>query len=453
MMLAPTAFALLAAAPIGVDSRDREAQRLSLEDFLPAEIEELYRPQKCSVETGGSCTLWVAEEGEPRYAIFERTAQNAHLWREIDMGSLLRMLGRENLGPTLRVTAVPEVTDPATFAVSSEGLVAKIQVVMIRDEALLIWMPEHAPLGTFETLDVTAVSAPPPKEISEIRLENQPDVIDEDSSGALWFSAWGNEIYRIDPLTDLPEPMTQMTAIGTPDGMMVHSNDTVWFASYLGRYLGSIGNGLPLARYDVPYPGGNPAIPCEAPSGNVWTTDHLGNRIMEFDLATEQFAQAIQMPVANAWVTACRADATEDALWMTLYQARSLGRLDLLTGNVDQYPVPCAPAFLAIDKRGIWASCWNDGNIIQFDPASLTGWMYRIPGGSEAGGISIDPWGRIVFSQNALGRVAVLDPDALEVFSYQLPSRPRFKDGMLASRAGTYWVPSPDGRLLGKIVP
>src|SRR5262249_5539705 len=143
-------------------------------------------------------------------------------------------------------------SDPATFAVSGKGFAGRAQVVAFKEEAVLVWMPDSPAGAGFVTVDVATVEAPTPQEIGEIRLSNQPDGIIESSDGFLWFSAWGNEIYRIDPKTDIPEPMTGATATGTPDGLMVDSSDSVWFASYNGHYLGTLSASAPLTRYDVP---------------------------------------------------------------------------------------------------------------------------------------------------------------------------------------------------------
>jgi|GEM_PF-7120505 len=427
---------------------------LSLDDFVPAEIESRYRSEPCKVDTGGPCALWTAEGTEPRYMIFRRSLKSTKLGAQA--ASLVRAVAPDALSkasPQIRALERRIPSDPATFAISTASLSGRVQLIDIKDEVLAVWMPDERPNTGFETVDAIAVDAPVPQQIAEIRVSNQPDLIDEDSNGFLWFSAWNEEIYRIDPNTDVPQPMTGATATGTPDGMIVDSNDNIWFASYNGRYLGTLSDGAPVTRYPVPYPGGSPAIPCEDPTGNIWVTDHIGNRLMEFDVVAQDWKRAIQMPVASAWVTQCKRDTVGAALWMTMYQARSLGRLDLDTLTIEQYPVPCAPAFLSVDERGIWAGCWDSGHIVQFDPVTLTGRLYRIPAASSAGGISIDDQGRIVFAQNALGRAAVLDPASLEVFSYQLPSRPTFKDSILVARTGTIWVPSPSNQLVGKIVP
>jgi len=437
-------------------SSAEKSRGLSLDDFVPAEIESRYRSEPCKIDTGGPCALWTAEGTEPRYMIFRRSLKNSNLLSSAQAISMVRAVAPDSVSrapPQVRALARKSSSDPANFAVSSASLSGRVQVIDVKDEALAVWMPDERSNGSFETVDVTAVDTPAPQQIAEIRVANQPDLIDEDSGGFLWFSAWNNEIYRIDPNTDLAEPMTGGTATGTPDGMIVDSNDNIWFAAYSGHYLGTLSDGAPVTRYDVPYPGGSPAIPCEDPSGNIWVTDHIGNRVMEFDVVAQDWKRAVQMPVSSAWVTQCKRNDSGTALWMTMYQARSLGRLDLDTLTIERYPVPCAPAFLSVDARGVWAGCWDSGHIVQFDPVTLTGRLFRIPMGSGAGGISIDGQGRIVFAQNALGRAAVLDPASLEVFTYQLPSRPVFKDSILVARTGNIWVPSPAGQLVGKIVP
>lgn len=426
--------------------------RLELEDFLPAELESRYRPSPCKIDTGSACRLWIAGEQEARYMVFQPTAKNRSLWDKIRASQVVPALLPESAaGAALAIEAVAKQRpdDPTEVRVTAGTLSGKVQWV-VREDVLVSWLPEVASPGSFGTLSVTVLDTPPPAELTEILVRNQaPDVIDEDSNGFIWFSSWSSEIYRIDPATDIPQPMTGGTATGTPDGLFVDAQDRVWYGAYNQGYLGVLSPDL--SAFNMPYPGSHPAIPCQAPDGNIWVTDHVANRITEFSPDDASFQRSVMMPVANAWVVQCKPDPT--ALWLTLYNVNSLGRLNLAGNTVDRYPIPCAPAFVALDARGVWASCWNNGNIVRLDYTGLGGSVYVIPGGSGAGGISIDPAGRIIFTQNALGRVAVLDADRQEMWTYQLPSRPTFKDGVLAARSGTIWAPSPSGNLVGKIVP
>src|SRR5713101_3550660 len=142
---------------------------LSLDDFLPAEIESRYRSEPCKIDTGGPCALWTAEGTEPRYMIFRRSLKSANLLRGAQAVSLVRALARKSS------------SDPANFAVSSASLSGRVQVIDVKDEALAVWMPDGRSNGSFETVDVTAVDTPAPQQIAEIRVANQPDLIDEDS--------------------------------------------------------------------------------------------------------------------------------------------------------------------------------------------------------------------------------------------------------------------------------
>src|SRR5262249_49628799 len=220
MFLLSAAALLAGALTSGNPLQPEGTTGLSVENFVPAEIESRYRAEPCKVDTGDSCTFWVAGEDEPRYMIFRTTAKNANFWRNPQGALIARAVAPESAGAALRIRAIPKhaASDPATFAVSGKGFTGRAQVVAFKEEAVLVWMPDSPAGAGFVTVDVATVEAPTPQEIAEVRLSNQPDVISESSDGFLWFSAWGNEIYRIDPKTDIPEPMTGATATGTPDG-------------------------------------------------------------------------------------------------------------------------------------------------------------------------------------------------------------------------------------------
>src|SRR5262249_40232555 len=162
-----------------------------------------------------------------------------------------------------------------------------------------------------------------------------------DSAGFLWFSGWTNEIFRIDPATDLIEPMTGATATGTPDGLWVDSRDIVWFGAYNGRYLGALTAGSAVTRYLTPEmpsnPPSHPPIRCEDADGRIWVTDHIANRVSSLDASSGTWLSQVIMPMPSAWVVECVNDAARRVLWLTLYNVRRLGRLEIDTGVVDTF--------------------------------------------------------------------------------------------------------------------
>ena len=428
-----------------------------LDYFMPDGIDRLYQRYPCKIAVDGPCTFWVAGDQDPRHMIFYPAAHG----RRADPSppALVRAVLPDTWdADAVRMQRAPKFfsNDPETFLVQDEREEGKVQIVVRPDQVMVTWMPGGAASPGFPRVTARVVPTPPPTDLRVLRVSNQPDVIMEDRAGYLWFSAWGSEIYRIDPETDVVQPMTGGTATGTPDGLFVDSSDRVWFGANSGRYMGMLTADTPLVRYEMPYTPALAAIPCEAPDGRIWITDHPYNRLTEFDPVAGQWGRSVRMPFTPAYIVQCLREPDNSAyvLWMTLWQANSLGRLDLATSEVERFPIPCAPAFLTFDPYGyIWATCWNNGNIIQFDPVSLTGVEYVIPNGAQAGGISVDPYGRIVFTQNTLGRVAVLDPWLEEVYTYEFSPRPLFKDSVLVDRRGIIWAPSPSGGLVGKIIP
>lgn len=424
-----------------------------LDRFLPEGVDRLYQRGGCKIRTDDPCTLWVAGAQDSRYMILQ--PKGGASWKDLGIEAVLRSVLPDESPMRFEPVAKSNVTDPDTWAVRGAGFSGHVQVIDRSDaEVIVVWMPDSPLTTTFKRITPTAAATPPPRVLKEIRVSNQPDVIEQDSLGFLWFSAWMNEIYRIDPAIDIPQPMTGATATGTPDGLTVDSGDLVWYGGYNQQYLGVLSEGNPVTRYNAPYTRPFPAIPCEAPDGNIWTTDHPNNRITEFNPFTEQWGRAVTITDGPGYPVQCLKDPDGSALWVTLYNANALGRIDLDTATLTKYPVPCAPAFIAFDGNGsLWASCWNNGHIIQFDPVGLTGTDWVIPAASQAGGISVGPNGLVVFTQNAVGRVGVLNPESQEVYTYNLPSRPMFKDSVLVDRTGTIWAPSPFGSLVGKIVP
>src|SRR5207253_2518856 len=117
---------------------------------------------------------------------------------------------------------------------------------------------------------------------------------------------------------------------GTADGLFVDSHDTVWFGAYNEGWMGELTTSV--THHDMPYSGAHPAIPCEAPDGKIWITDHQSNRLTEYDPTTRTWLRSIEMPVPQAWVVQCKADRSASALWLTLSYAKAIGRLDLTSG-------------------------------------------------------------------------------------------------------------------------
>ena len=89
------------------------------------------------------------------------------------------------------------------------------------------------------------------------------------------------------------------------------------------------------------------------------------------------------------------ADPNGDVIWVALYTADRLARVDTRTNRVKEYPLPTpysSPYATAVDKNGIvWINTMNHDVLTKFDPKTERFTEYTLPTrGTEIRHVQVD---------------------------------------------------------------
>ncbi len=282
--------------------------------------------------------------------------------------------------------SMPEPADlPHDVAVDSTGLV------------VITGMFSH----TMYTLDpqtgrLTPTPLPNP--------QGGPRAVEIDSAGNWWVLLGnGRSVARYEPRalkwTTWPIDMY-------PHSIGVASDGRLWYNGHFTRAPELIAALDPRSgtttKHELPAhfalrDAGGP-IPYElriAPDGRVWMSELQGNRMVVFDPRTNA-SKTYEMP--TTWSGPRRFDIdAEGVLWIPLYSANQLVRLDARSDRLTVFDIPLAdavPYVVRVDHswRQIWIGTSAGDALLRFDPARETWKIYPLPSrGALVRHMAIDP--------------------------------------------------------------
>ncbi|MXX96363.1 MAG: cytochrome C, partial [Rhodothermaceae bacterium] len=132
-------------------------------------------------------------------------------------------------------------------------------------------------------------------------------------------------------------------------------------------------------------------------------------------------------------------EAPDGAIWWTGMWASLVGRLDPVTGTMEEYPLPpeARPHSIVPDDEGyIWYTGNSNGTIGKLDPE--TGEITEYP--TEAGDphtAVFHPNGKLYFTSQRAAMLGRLDPETGELT--EIPTEPR-PYGIIVAQNGTVWI-------------
>lgn len=286
-------------------------------------------------------------------------------------------------------------------------------------------------------------------------LGSFPDQISVDEDGIVWLSQPNdNRFTSFDPET---EQFTQNLVTGGsgPDGLIVGTRGKVWSGMYYSASLGvwDIDTGT-YSNYPAPYGGAYPAIPVETTNGSIWVTDHLANRISEFDPINEVWIQTLTMPTAACWVVQGHEDYERGEVYFTEFNSDQLGRLRLSDSSLVDIVVPGGgPAFCAYANGKVYYSRWNESGIGAYDVETGAVVEYDFPVANEWGGpLWLTPGGDIVCGTRNRGYIMVFHVATQSFTSYEIPtSFAGLKDGLTVGADGVIWFTETNRNKLARL--
>lgn len=272
-----------------------------------------------------------------------------------------------------------------------------------------------------------------------------PDQISVAEDGLVWFSQPSDDfITSLDPRTGaFTQYSTSARGGRGPDGLIVGSQGRVWSGMYYSGSLGWLDTATnTVYNYAAPYSSAAMAIPVETTDGSIWVTDHVANRISEFDPDTRTWLRSVVMPTPNCWVVQGFEDTDHGQIYFTEYNANKLGRIPLGGSAVTDILTPGGgPAFCVYSDGNLYYSRWNEAGmgVYNIDSRSFTEYNFPVP--TEMGGpMWVRPNGEIVFGTRNRGYIMIFDPATRTFASFVIPTNsPGLKDGTTVGPDGVIW--------------
>jgi virginiamycin B lyase len=296
-----------------------------------------------------------------------------------------------------------------------------------------------------------------------------------DHAGRIWFGEMGHNLLAdFDTHTQKFQQITPPHGRSGIMGVIVASDDTIWFAeqyaNYIGHYFPATGRfqTFPLPMLTVPDPGipGKTLTLPSAPNdlaldkqGNLWFTelnaDALGRlnihsgQIQQYSLSTAKTAQAL-----NPYGITID---PQGYIWFTEASMNHIGRLDAKTGQISYFSMQGSSTPLmeiVADAHGmIWATSFSSGLLLSFNPKTATFTPYYAPSSGGIYGITITDSGQVWVTITAENAIAHLDPTANRFIEYAIPSSGSLPLGVVMGTNDTLWFTEAGSNKIGRLQP
>lgn len=211
-----------------------------------------------------------------------------------------------------------------------------------------------------------------------------------------------------------------------------------------------------IEEHSVPWANSRPRDPYVAPDGRVWFVGQVGNYLAAFDPTTEKFER---VEIDEGTNPHNQIVDDEGRVWYAGNRNGMIGRYDPATETITRYPMPDPavrdPHTLTFDGKGhIYFTAQRAGQVGRLDMQS--GEVILIPVGERTlpYGIIVDNLGRAFFCQFGTNKISMIDPETLELITYDLPdagARPRRM--ALGADGRTIWYVDYARGYLGKLDP
>lgn len=296
-----------------------------------------------------------------------------------------------------------------------------------------------------------------------------------DHEGRIWFGEMGHNLLAVfDPHTHKFQQITPPHGRSGIMGVVVASDDTIWFAeqyaNYIGHYFPATGQfqTFPLPILTVPdsgVPGKTLTLP-SAPNdlaldqqGNVWFTELNANALGRLNIQsgqTQQYALA-KTKITQALNPYGITIDPQGIIWFTEASTNHIGRLDPKTGQIRYVSMQGSSIPLmeiAADSHGIiWATSFSSGLLLSFNPKTATFRPYYAPSSGGLYGITITPQGQVWVTITAANAIANLDPTANRFIDYAIPSSGSLPLGVVMGANDALWFTEAGSNKIGMLKP
>ncbi len=255
-------------------------------------------------------------------------------------------------------------------------------------------------------------------QIKEYKLEPQtgPHGLVEDREGNIWFTGnFQGLIGKLDPKTGkvseypLPDP-----AARDPHSLAFDQSGILWFtvqqANRIGRLdpkTGEIKLLTPPTAKARPY-----GIQINA-KGMPIVVEFGTNKVASVDPKTLEIKE---YPLPDPAARPRRLALDGDLVWYTDFARGFLGRLDMATGKVTEWPSPSGPKSepygIVLTKGALWysESFAKPNTVVRFDPKTEKFQTWAIPGGGDiVRNMDVTPDGNPVLANSLANQVSLVE--------------------------------------------
>lgn len=246
----------------------------------------------------------------------------------------------------------------------------------------------------------------------------RPHGLTEDRAGNIWYTGNGNAtVGKLNPKTgEVTEYKMPDPAARDPHTPLFDPKGNLWFslqqANMVGRLNPQTGE-IKLVAMPTPR---------SLPYGVVMTSKGVPviclfgtNKIASFDPVTMAVKEhTLPNPESRPRRIAITSD---DMIWYADYSRGYLGRLNLNTGQVKEWPSPSGPrsqpyGIIADHKDVIWynESAIRPNTMVRFDPKTEKFQSWIIPsGGGVVRNVSLNKDGDVYLAQSGVNRIGIVD--------------------------------------------
>ncbi|HET7644202.1 MAG TPA: copper resistance protein CopC [Nitrososphaeraceae archaeon] len=209
---------------------------------------------------------------------------------------------------------------------------------------------------------------------------------------------------------------------------------------------------------------------------NLWMTVMQENSILKYNIDKNEF-ENYKIPTENARPAGLIHDEKNKAIWFTESGIGKLGRLDISTGKITEFPgqIPNnnnntddynnndnnkeslmqEPTSLLLDKEtsNIYISDHLSNSIFKFNPLLSNFKKYSLPDNNDGAAFDMvfDKYDNLLIAQHISDKIAVLDPETGRTTSFNIPTIDSSVQYLTTDSNNEIWFAEQKGDALGKI--
>ncbi|GAB5536646.1 MAG: hypothetical protein Rubg2KO_28950 [Rubricoccaceae bacterium] len=197
--------------------------------------------------------------------------------------------------------------------------------------------------------------------------------------GRVWFNAHFSKepetMGVLDPATgevatiEVPTPRQPDGGSTIPYGLRIDADGVLWGTQLIGNRLVRYDPATEqFGLYELPTPHSGPRRPDIGPDGRIWIPEFAAGKLAVFDPATEAFSE-FALPVPDALPYIVRVDPSNGMVWVATGAADAVLRFDPSSTQWTVHPLPTRGALVRHMELGADGSAWVAyGNVPAVDP-------------------------------------------------------------------------------------